>query len=225
MFASTLAPGVLPRCPFVFLQSSVCLPPFRAGSLRFRPGGSATVGVTSPRREPFIPQDQPSAGHTSSAFQCREAGHEPEGAVQSSGEGGIVLGNGVPSYNAAFQCREAGHEPEGAFQSSGEGGMVLGNGVPSYNAAFQCREAGHELEGAVQSSGEGGMVLGSGVPSLEFGHFSNVRSCLPSANEFVALKTLRNDANSEVAERQRDGSQGLQPLVLVRILGASRSDA
>ena len=46
---------------------------------------------------------------------------------------------------------------------------------------------------------------------LEFGHFSNVRSCLSSANEFVASKTLRNDANSEVAERQRDGSQGLQP--------------
>ena len=61
--------------------------------------------------------------------------------------------------------------------------------------------------------------------SLEFGHFSNVRSCLPRANEFVALKTLRNDANSEVAERQRDGSQGLQPLVVVRIQGASRSDA
>ena len=67
----------------------------------------------------------------------------------------------------------------------------------------------------------GASRLGKAVQStaLEFGPFSNVRSCLPSANEFVALKTLRNDANSEVAERQRDGSQGLQPLVLVRIQG------
>ena len=65
VFASTLAPDILPHCPFVFLRSSVGLPPFRAGSLRRRPGGSATVGATSPRREPFIPQEQTPAGHTS----------------------------------------------------------------------------------------------------------------------------------------------------------------
>ena len=52
---------------------------------------------------------------------------------------------------------------------------------------------------------------------LEVGHFSNLRSCLPSGMEFVAPKTLRNDANSEVAERQSDGSQGLQPLEHVRL--------
>jgi len=61
---STLAPDILPHCPFVFLRSNVCLPPFRAASLRRRPGGSATVGTTSPRREPFIPPDQTPAGHT-----------------------------------------------------------------------------------------------------------------------------------------------------------------
>jgi len=66
--ASLLAPDILPHCPFVFLRSNVCLPPFRAASLRRRPGGSATVGVTSPRREPFIPIDQTPAGHTSAAF-------------------------------------------------------------------------------------------------------------------------------------------------------------
>jgi hypothetical protein len=33
--------------------------------LRRRPGGSATVGATSPRREPFIPQEQTPAGRTS----------------------------------------------------------------------------------------------------------------------------------------------------------------
>jgi hypothetical protein len=33
--------------------------------LRRRPGGSATVGATSPRRVPFIPQEQTPAGHTS----------------------------------------------------------------------------------------------------------------------------------------------------------------
>src|SRR5207302_11323804 len=55
----------LPHCPFVFLRSTVYLPPFRGLSLRRRPGGSATVGVTSPRREPFIPIDQTPAGHTS----------------------------------------------------------------------------------------------------------------------------------------------------------------
>src|SRR5207245_1109724 len=65
VFASTLAPDILPHCPFVFLRSNVCLPPFRAASLRRRPGGSATVGTTSPRREPFIPPDQTPAGHTS----------------------------------------------------------------------------------------------------------------------------------------------------------------
>ena len=73
VFASTLAPDILPLCPFVFLRSNVCLPPFRAAPLRRRPGGSATVGVTSPRREPFIPQDQTPAGHTSADFsppQC-----------------------------------------------------------------------------------------------------------------------------------------------------------
>ena len=63
--ASALAPDIPPRCPFVFLRSSVGLPPFRIGSLRRRPGGSATVGATSPRREPFIPQEQTPAGHTS----------------------------------------------------------------------------------------------------------------------------------------------------------------
>jgi hypothetical protein len=61
---STLAPDILPHCPFVFLRSSVGLPPFRAVSLRRRPGGSTTVGPTSPRREPFIPQEQTPAGHT-----------------------------------------------------------------------------------------------------------------------------------------------------------------
>src|SRR5713226_3121183 len=65
---STLAPDILPHCPFVFLRSNVCLPPFRAASLRRRPGGSATVGTTSPRREPFIPPDQTPAGHTSAGF-------------------------------------------------------------------------------------------------------------------------------------------------------------
>src|SRR5437899_1151511 len=68
VFASTLAPDILPHCPFVFLRSNVCLPPFRAASLRRRPGGSATVGTTSPRREPFIPPDQTPAGHTSAGF-------------------------------------------------------------------------------------------------------------------------------------------------------------
>ena len=68
VFARTLAPDIRPRCPFVFLRSSVGLPPFRAGSLRRRPGCSATVGTTSPRREPFIPQEQTPAGHTSAAF-------------------------------------------------------------------------------------------------------------------------------------------------------------
>ena len=61
---STLAPDIRPHCPFVFLRSSVGLPPFRAGFLRRRPGGSTTVGTTSPRREPFIPQEQTPAGHT-----------------------------------------------------------------------------------------------------------------------------------------------------------------
>jgi len=70
VFASTLAPDILPHCPFVFLRSNVCLPPFRAASLRSRPGGSATVGVTSPRREPFIPIEQTSAGHTSAGFRA-----------------------------------------------------------------------------------------------------------------------------------------------------------
>src|SRR5712692_8948002 len=69
-YTSTLAPDILPHCPFVFLRSNVCLPPFRAGSLRRRPGGSATVGVTSPRREPFIPPDQTPAGHTSAGFRA-----------------------------------------------------------------------------------------------------------------------------------------------------------
>jgi hypothetical protein len=36
--------------------------------LRRRPGGSTTVGTTSPRREPFIPQDQTPAGHTSAGL-------------------------------------------------------------------------------------------------------------------------------------------------------------
>ena len=65
VFARTLAPDTLPHSPFVFLRSNVCLPPFRAASLRNRPGGSATVGTTSPRREPFIPSDRTPAGHTS----------------------------------------------------------------------------------------------------------------------------------------------------------------
>ena len=69
VFASTLAPDILPHCPFVFLRSNVCLPPFRAASLQRRPGGSATVGVTSPRREPFIPIDQAPAGHTRAGVQ------------------------------------------------------------------------------------------------------------------------------------------------------------
>ena len=65
VFPSTLAPDSLPLCPFVFLWSNVCLPPFRIASSRRRPGGSATVGLISPRREPFIPPDQIPAGHTS----------------------------------------------------------------------------------------------------------------------------------------------------------------
>ena len=69
VFASTLAPDSRPLCPFVFLRSSVGLPPFRAGSLRRRPGGSATVGTTSPRRERFIPQEQTPAGHTSAGLR------------------------------------------------------------------------------------------------------------------------------------------------------------
>ena len=68
VFASTLAPDILPLCPFVFLRSNVCLPPFRAVASRGQPGGSATVGVTSPRREPLIPIDQTPAGHTSAPF-------------------------------------------------------------------------------------------------------------------------------------------------------------
>ncbi len=71
-FARTLAPDTLPHCPFVFLRSNVCLPPFRAGSLRRRPGGSATVGSTSPRREHFTPPDQTPAGHTSADSLVRE---------------------------------------------------------------------------------------------------------------------------------------------------------
>jgi hypothetical protein len=42
--------------------------------LRRRPGGSATVGATSPRREPFIPQEQTPAGHTSAAFTPLQRG-------------------------------------------------------------------------------------------------------------------------------------------------------
>jgi hypothetical protein len=41
--------------------------------LRRRPGGSATVGATSPRREPFIPQEQTPAGHTSAGVHARFA--------------------------------------------------------------------------------------------------------------------------------------------------------
>jgi hypothetical protein len=84
--ASLLAPDILPHCPFVFLRSSVCFPPFRAVSLRRRPGGSATVGVTSPRREPFIPIDPTPAGHTSAA-------------VPPAGAAGILPAN---SYDAFF---------------------------------------------------------------------------------------------------------------------------
>jgi hypothetical protein len=69
VFDSTLAPGTRPLCPFVFLRSSVGLPPFRVAPLRRRPGGSATVGTTSPRREPFIPQEQTPAGHTIADFR------------------------------------------------------------------------------------------------------------------------------------------------------------
>ena len=72
VFASTLAPDTLPHSPFVFLRSNVCLPPFRAASLRKRPGGSATVGTTSPRREHFIPQDRTPAGHTSRGLQSTD---------------------------------------------------------------------------------------------------------------------------------------------------------
>jgi len=68
VFASTLAPDSLPLCPFVFLQSSICLRSFRAASLRSRPDRSATVGVTSPRRKPFIPQGRTPAKHTSASF-------------------------------------------------------------------------------------------------------------------------------------------------------------
>lgn len=68
VFARPLVPDILPHCPFVFLRSNVCLPPFRAASLRRRPGGSATVGVTSPRRERFIPIDHAPAGHTSAGL-------------------------------------------------------------------------------------------------------------------------------------------------------------
>ena len=40
MFASTLAPDRLPLCPFVFLWSNICLPPFRiAPSFSERPWG------------------------------------------------------------------------------------------------------------------------------------------------------------------------------------------
>src|SRR6266568_874108 len=85
VFASTLAPDILPRNPFVFLRSSVGLPPFRAGSLRRRPGGSATVGATSPRREPFIPQEQTPAGHTSAGHWPVSPGDSP-GGMESAPE-------------------------------------------------------------------------------------------------------------------------------------------
>ena len=67
--ANKLAPDSLPLCPLVFLRSNVCLPPFRTGSLRRGPGSSATVGITSPRREPFIPQVQTPAGLTGAGLQ------------------------------------------------------------------------------------------------------------------------------------------------------------
>src|SRR5437899_1614648 len=82
VFASTLAPDILPHCPFVFLRSNVCLPPFRAASLRRRPGGSATVGTTSPRREPFIPPDQTPAGHTSTGDPPVPVGDPPTGRAR-----------------------------------------------------------------------------------------------------------------------------------------------
>ena len=83
---STLAPDIRPHCPFVFLRSSVGLPPFRAGSLRRRPGGSATVGTTSPRREPFIPQEQTPAGHTSADIPVRCHGVSAKEFLSQHGE-------------------------------------------------------------------------------------------------------------------------------------------
>ena len=94
--ASLLAPDILPHCPFVFLRSSVCFPPFRAGSLRRRPGGSATVGVTSPRREPFIPIDPTPAGHTSAPVPGRRASKASgvSAKIQRVGAGGACCARG-----------------------------------------------------------------------------------------------------------------------------------
>src|SRR5712692_7318861 len=95
-YTSTLAPDILPHCPFVFLRSNVCLPPFRAGSLRRRPGGSATVGTTSPRREPFIPIDQAPAGHTSTGDPPVPVGDSPTGrARRPLAKGPSLLGSGA----------------------------------------------------------------------------------------------------------------------------------
>ena len=55
--------------------------------------------------------------------------------------------------------------------------------------------------------------------------FQDSDHALQNSLGLTASETLWNRTNVAVAERQRDGSQGLQPLGWVRIQGASRSDA